>query len=387
MDVTAEIPSIDLLEKIIMNDIYFFEFSNNKEKEIYGFSVEVLKTHLKEFIMHNLNNPSLNPKFIERAKYYNDKFNMDIPKFRNNNNGLDSELVSVVMQNVEALNNPLAKARAIYLNLAKVLCYDEHAPAYNQNLDNPTMQDIYFKNTSDITLSNNRVTCNTWALVYTEFLKMVGIDAKVVGNGKHKKVEFEIENTIYTADATNSFLDKDNIYLNDFTRIKLNSPTYGFNGEDKLDDQQIGFNPSSIVEQYEEFSKNHYALSAMRLTTGNPETDMIVSKLDYLSTLAYHLPQIEAVGYLNQMVRSENAIFTANEISNVMPRQIRLRDSEGLSYTSLVIAIKNNDEFIYKLLHIPEGLITVEKAYFENLIANGEMLDDGNIPGIGQLNR
>ncbi|MBQ6687546.1 MAG: hypothetical protein IJN03_03380 [Bacilli bacterium] len=387
MDVTAEIPSINLLEKIVMDDIYFFEFSNNKEKEIYGFSVEVLKKHLKEFIMHHLNHPSLNPKFIERAKYYNDKFNMDIPKFRNNNNGLDSELVSVVMQNVEGLNNPLAKARAIYLNLAKVLCYDEHAPAYNQNLDNPTMQDIYFKNTSDITLKNNRVTCNTWALVYTEFLKNIGIDAKVVGNGKHKKVEFEIENTIYTADATNSFLDKDNIYLNDFTRIKLNSPTYGFSGKDKLDDHQIGFNPSSIVEQYEEFSKNHYALSAMRLTTGNPEIDMIVSKLDYLSTLAYHLPQIEAVGYLNQMVRSENKIFTANEINNIMPRQIRLRDSEGLSYTSLVIAIKNNDEFIYKLLHIPEGLITVEKEYFENLLANGEMLDDGNIPGIGEFNR
>jgi len=384
LNVTMEIPSIDLLEKIILDDNYFYEFSNNKNAVIYGFDVEVLQKHLKEYIISYMNNnKELSTKFLERAKYYNAKFNMDVPKFRKTNDGLDPDFYNYIISGIENLNNPLAKARFVYLKLAKVLCYDEHAPAYNMNLDNPIMQEMFYSRTSDVTLANNKVTCNLWATLYAEFLNKLGIEAKVVGE-KHKLVEFTIEGVTYTADATNSFLDKDNIYLNDFTRVKLNSPTFGFSGVDKFDDQQISFQPSSLIEQYHNYSNNHAALSSMRLSTGDAEIDMIVAKLDYLSTMAYNLPQTEAVGYLRQMVRAENSIVSKHEVEKIMPRLIRLKDENDLNYTSLVIAIKNNDEYIYKLLNVPEGLITVEKGYFEDLIATGQMLDDGNIPGLNQ---
>ena len=125
----------------------------------------------------------------------------------------------------------------------------------------------------------------------------------------------------------------------------------------------------------------------MRLTTGDPKIDMIVSKLDYLSTLVLHLPQTEAVGYLRQMVRMPNSIITQDEVNIIMPRLIRLKDENNLNVTSIVIAIKNGDEYIYKLLNVPEGLITVSKEYFKNLIETNKMLDDGNIPGLNQMNR
>lgn len=386
--VTAEIPSIDLLEKIMEDDVYFYEFSNNREENIYGFNFKEIQNYLKEFIINYLNNNSnISQKFKERAKYFNDKFSLNIPHFRKINDGLNEDFYNYIMMGVKDLNTPLMQARAIYINLASFLCYDEHAPAYNQNLSNPIMQNIYYTNSSEVTIKNNKVICYQWAIIYAEFLNRIGISAKVIGDGKHKLVEFTIEGKTYTADATNSFLDNDNIYLNDFARVKLNSPTLGFSGASKFDDQQIGFYPKPLIEQYHEFSDNHASLSSMRLTTGNSETDLIVAKLDYLSTMAYHLPLIEAVGYLKQMIRVPNSIITQEEINKLMPAFIRLKDENDLIFTSLVIAIKNGEEYIYKLLNVPEGLITVEKSYFDNLIATGQMIDDGNIPGIGKLQR
>jgi len=384
---TAEIPSMDLLEKIVLDDKYFHEFSNNKNDIIYGFNFKEIQKHLKDYIIGYMNNNELSSKFLERAKYYNDKFNLDIPKFRKMNDGLDQEFYNYIMEGINDLNNPLVKARAIYLKLAKSLCYDEHATAYNLNLDNVIVQDMFYKRTSEVTLKNNKVICSLWATIYAEFLNRIGINAKVVGGKNHKSVEFVIEGRTYMADATNSFLDKDNLYLNDFTRVKLNSPTYGFSGEDKSDDQQLGFNPKSLVDQYHEYANNYTPLSNMRLTTGDPKIDMIVSKLDYLSTLVLHLPQTEAVGYLRQMVRMPNSIITQDEVNIIMPRLIRLKDENNLNVTSIVIAIKNGDEYIYKLLNVPEGLITVSKEYFKNLIETNKMLDDGNIPGLNQMNR
>lgn len=385
--ITQEIPSVDLLEKIIIDDKYFFEFSNNKDSMIYGFKIQELQTHLRDYIKSCLSRKDVSMVFLERAKYYNDKFNLDIPQFRKVNDGLNPDFEKFIMAGIDNYTNPLVAVRMIYLKLAQVLCYDEHFPAYNQNLANPIMQELYYTRSSEVTLENNKVTCALWANVYVLFLQKLGIDAKVIVNDKHKLVEFTIEGVRYTADATNSFLDKDNIYVNDFTRVKLNSPTVGFPGANNIDDQQIGFNPKTLIEQYHEFSNNHTALSSMRLSTGNADTDLLISKLDYLSTLVFHLPQIEAVAYLKQMLHQPNSIITEDEIKKLMPRQIRLKDEHDLVYTALVIVVKNGDDYIYKLLHVPEGLITVEKTYFENLIANGEMLDDGNIPGLNQFSR
>jgi len=82
-----------------------------------------------------------------------------------------------------------------------------------------------------------------------------------------------------------------------------------------------------------------------------------------------------------------NSIITQDEVNIIMPRLIRLKDENNLNVTSIVIAIKNGDEYIYKLLNVPEGLITVSKEYFKNLIETNKMLDDGNIPGLNQMNR
>lgn len=386
--VTAEIPALDFLEKLIMDDKMFSEFSNNKENVFNGFLVDDLKEYLKDYIQSKIHSKqNVTEKFLNRSKYFNDKLNLDIPSFRQISDGFNPEFYNFVMEGLENLSSPLSKARAIYLKLAKVLCYDEIVPAYNQDLSISHVEEHYYSKTSSVTLGNNRVTCNLWAEIYCAFLTKIGIDAKVIAKGKHRLVEFFIEGVRYTADATNSFLDKDNIYLNDLTRVKLNSPTVGFNGDTKEIDQNLGYNPIELIKQYEDFSNNHYPISSMRLSSGDELTDNIKSKLDYLSTMAYHLPQIEAVGYLKQMIKSSNYVFNMEDLSKITPVQIRLRDNEGLLYTSFMVAIQHEDDYIYRLLHIPEGLIEVTKDYIVNLINTNQLEDEKNIPGVGQMNR
>ena len=142
--VTKEIPTLDLLEKIIMDDNLFGKFSNNKELEFNGFLVEDLKKHLKDYIQSRIHsNQDITEKFLKRAKYISDKFRLDIPSFRQVRDDLDPEFYNFIMEGIDTLNDPLSKARAIYLKLAKVLCYDENFVAYNQNLKVEHLENRY----------------------------------------------------------------------------------------------------------------------------------------------------------------------------------------------------------------------------------------------------
>lgn len=372
-EVTQEIPSLDLLKKLIYDDQYFFEFANSKEKDVYGFSHKILIKHLKDYIRRIVNsNAKISDLFIERARYYNDKYWMDIPYFRNAQDGLDQEFYGLIMNGISGDIDEIAYR--IYERLAKELNYDPRMIAYNQNINNEIIEQIHYAKTSSITIDNRTVTCKSWAEVYVAFLKSVNIKARTVKEGKHYYVLVDINGVEYKADATNSFLDKDNIYINDLTRIKLNTPTCGYFAPIKTNDK----NKNSIYEQYLDYLQG-WPISKF-VTTGDNFVDLILSKIDYLNTVIYCLPQTEAVVYLNQLCSRVNKIFSKEEIALMRPIVLNvLKNNQYVS--TILIVIKNRDDFIYRLLNVPEGLIEVKKGYLEKI------LDDRQLYCISSLNK
>ncbi|MBQ9833946.1 MAG: hypothetical protein IJO33_01995 [Bacilli bacterium] len=374
--VTQEIPSLDLLKKLIYDDQYFFEFANSKEKDVYGFSHKILIKHLKDYIRSVVNsNDKISDLFIERARYYNDKYWMDIPYFRNAQDGLDQDFYRLIMDGISGDIEQIAYK--IYERLAKELNYDPRMIAYNQNINNEIIEQIHYAKTSSITLDNRIVTCKSWAEIYVAFLKKINIKARTVKEGKHYYVLVDINDVEYKADATNSFLDKDNIYINDLTRIKLNTPACGYFAPIKGNDK----NKKSIYEQYLDYLQD-WPISKF-VTTGNNFVDMILSKIDYLNTIIYCLPQTEAVVYLNQLCSRVNKIFSKEEVSLMQAIVVNVVNNNQYQSTILIV-VKNEDDFIYRLLNIPEGLIEVKKEYLENIVANKNNL---NIPGISRLKK
>lgn len=373
---TQKKPSLDLLKKLINDDQYFFEFSNSNEKIIYDFEKKILINHLKNYIRNIVNSSDkISDLFIERTCYYNDKFGMDIPYFRNVQDGLDKDFYRLIMDGVTGSLEEISYK--IYERLAQELNYDARMLAYNQNINNDIIEQIHYAKTSSITLDNRTVTCKTWAEVYVAFLNTVNIKARTVKEGKHYYVLININDVEYKADATNSFLDKDNIYINDLTRIKLSTPACGYFAPIKNNSK----NKMSIYEQYLAYLKD-WPISKF-VTTGNNFVDLILSKIDYLNTIIYSLPQTEAVVYLNQLCSRENKVFSKEEISLMQPIVINLLKNNQYESTILIV-VKNGDDFIYRLLNVPEGLIEVKKSYLESL------LDDKYnpyIPGISRLKK
>ena len=119
------------------------------------------------------------------------------------------------------------------------------------------------------------------------------------------------------------------------------------------------------MEQYETYLKK-YPVSTF-VTTGNATLDTILAKLDYLNTIIYNLPQIEAVAYLKQVCSHESEVFDRSELSFLKSYLINILN-ENQQCMSTILIIKNDNDYIYRILKIPEGLIDVKQTYLEQII-------------------
>lgn len=365
-EITQEIPSIEFLEKLIYNDEYFQLLANSKIDKITKFSQKTIVKYLKEYIRNLINrNCQLSKVFWERASYYNDKFSLDIPYFRITQDGLDEEFCRIIMKNVKGTKKDVA--RKIYLNLGKYLNYDPRMTAYHQNLNIECIDDLFYTKTSSIKIDKNIVTCKSWAEVYVAFLSKNQIDAKVVKDEKtfHYYVLIDFNGHKYKADATNSYLDQEKIFINDLTRIKLNTPTCGYFAPYNIQiDNEYNF--KTLMEQYETYLKK-YPVSTF-VTTGNATLDTILAKLDYLNTIIYNLPQIEAVAYLKQVCSHESEVFDRSELTFLKSYLINILNENQQCMSTILIIVKNDNNYIYRILKIPEGLIDVKQTYLEQII-------------------
>lgn len=129
-------------------------------------------------------------------------------------NRLDEQMIDYVSRFVKDDMSSLEKAISIYLCLGDVLCYSPYFCLTND----------YNKTTMvrDINLDNNEVICRNWAVLYCRLLKHYGLKAKVDRNRGHHRVKLELDDILYTMDATVLVNGSNVCRISDIARIKSN---------------------------------------------------------------------------------------------------------------------------------------------------------------------
>ena len=139
------------------------------------------------------------------------------------------DLKEQLMNSVEDIDDPLARARKLYLELNKNLSYNETYSALTY-IDNTELIDEMIDNANNSTanldnLIDDKVICIEWAQLYYDTLISAGFspdDVMIKGDSGHKWVTFKLPNgKVVIADATDSMegsYDLANSRLGDETR-------------------------------------------------------------------------------------------------------------------------------------------------------------------------
>lgn len=125
---------------------------------------------------------------------------------------VDNKLLFYISKFIDEGMNELEKAIVIYLKLGEILVYSQE---FSLNHDYSKINLV-----KDISLDNNLVICKNWAILYYRILKHFNIEARVVKNKNHYRVEMEIADTIYSADATGYGGMAGYYSMSDIARIK-----------------------------------------------------------------------------------------------------------------------------------------------------------------------
>lgn len=112
--------------------------------------------------------------------------------------------------------------------------------------------------------------------------------------------------------------------------------------------------------------------------------EYINDKIEYISAI---LTKTSPAYYESKIGLLSKQLFTDEEIQLIKVVKPLIKNENGDIEKHFVFAILNGEEYIYKIYNQANGFVDVPRDYFENLIITGQMLDDGTIPGIGQLKR
>lgn len=128
-------------------------------------------------------------------------------------------LVVKIIDNMPSNLTDLEKARYIYIELGKILEFDESTM---RNTEKKHYDSNYNKKYKITKMNSTSVTCNNWADIYVELLELVNIKAfKNVNPFGHASVNILLDSITIYADATEGF-------SMDLSRIKQNKKTRNF---------------------------------------------------------------------------------------------------------------------------------------------------------------
>ncbi len=199
--------------------------NTNNYNEIYNkslFTVEEIYLGIKRL---SLDSDFRTDKFQEeKINIMNSIFKLKHERENINYFGkINNHFKTAVMSNIPNNLSKTQLARAIYIELNKRIQYDEKMMYYDQDLSLDFIKKIYNKNIDEIDEKNNKITCKTWAYLYSTFLHEYGIKSFVSGK-KHKKVCVILENDIIQADATNSSTNG----MTDISNLKMGLPPQNY---------------------------------------------------------------------------------------------------------------------------------------------------------------
>ena len=219
-------------------------------------------------------------------------------------------------------SNNLSVALKLYNNLNEVVEYQEEVLAFRQDLSLASSKRIYEMPISSINLTDNQVTCRTWAELYAFFLNKHNIPCVISVSGLHHSVYFKEEGFLFNADATvidNN--ESDNYNMSDLTRSKLGLRPNGFGA--LIQDEEVGAKKVSVYDlglnldisteiDYVNFEDRTNAIvrtltncSTFKIHNIPDVTDEIIYNFSIINNLLLEedLDNVSAISYIHNLIK------------------------------------------------------------------------------------
>lgn len=126
---------------------------------------------------------------------------------------IDDSIIQYVESFINDFNDDLEKAIAIYIKIAQLFWYN---PSFLVDRDYDKVDKL-----SDISVTNNKIICLHWAIIYSKLLDLYGVENRLLGDDGHLSVKVVTSDYIMFADATKHGIEYRDYLLSDLTNTKL----------------------------------------------------------------------------------------------------------------------------------------------------------------------
>ncbi len=377
--------SVAMLNQIISDEATFNKFMNfDMNRELFG-NVDItnyldeLNGLIEYYYEHDIELSSIQNNRIRAIKR---KYSLRLKRTVSLEgytvtDEIDPELFKRVIDKIDITREPFYVARAVYIELAKLVSYDPSFLALNQDVSIEQANDIYNKKVKDITLDDNRLVCKDWAELYCSILNLLGIRAVVSGDF-HKYVTFDCDGTLMKADATNTVntLD-DSLSMPDLTRIQIGLQTGGYvcleKDKDITDilhevDKELGFATSSIEKKYNELEERYLKIKAQEKNYDQRVFDSI----DFLRRVSCDssLDNFELFKYITAFSKP---LFNKNKVYGVETKFICVKGADIEYDAASLLAYSSSNGNIRYIIFTKGALEEVSESELIDRINNGQI--------------
>lgn len=251
-------------------------------------------------------------------------------------------------------SNNLSIALKLYNNLNEVVEYQEEILAFGQDLSLDFSKKISEAPISSINLTDNQVTCRSWAEIYAFFLNKHNIPCVISISGLHYSVYFKEEGYLFNVDATvvdNN--ESDNYNMSDLTRSKLGLRPNSFCA--LIEDEEVGAKKVSVYDLGLNLDKS----TEIDYVNFEDRTNAIVRNLTNCSTFKIHnIPDIK-----------DEVIDNFSIINNLLLQQ-DLDNVSAISYIHNLIKVLFTKEHQQHLAYVEVKEETKGKKYNYSEVVN-----------------
>lgn len=156
-------------------------------------------------------------------------------------------LYSTLLKEINGLNiqEPLAIAKYLYIRTGQLFDYHPLYPVESEQ----NQEKIYNQTINIENVTTQYIVCSSWAKMYNDLLTRFGIGTRLIREGEHARVVFQIDKDLYFADLTLGVID--------FANTKIGLPTQNFSGNMvKINevDEKVSY-PSMTFQKIEEWKE------------------------------------------------------------------------------------------------------------------------------------
>lgn len=276
---------------------------------------------------------------------------------------IDSGLENKIFEGLPYDYSELEIAIYIYIKMCKILTYDDEYYAVNQTGD-ATLKHTSIKHISSINLTNNKVVCFEFNIIYAKFLDMLGIHfcsnyknsiGEDYGYG-HANLDFRCGKFLVKADSVTSILH------GDIMQAKLNQPLSGL----------VCLNSNkNTKEEFNNYFNKMYILVAKQFSDNNDV------KVDYKETLddlinqyslcTDNIKEVSIDERLSILIDKANSsgLIGIDSLSYILQLRKTLFSEEQRKNNIRIVIIRNNEPYNKMDVAMASAIIVVNKLGFK----------------------